>query len=156
MKVSFPKTNNNPAGATPFVYKDIDLSLKGVEPSNKQLQKTAEVNDIAILFDKQSVLNSLTTLFTTNPGEKPLNPIYGASLEQFLFEPKTPTNKMLITQLVQEGINRWEPRLRLQSVDVEDSPDGTVNISVTYTIPSIRGVNYASILATTGGVSVNI
>lgn len=155
MKVSFPKTNNAPSDTPTFVYKDIDLGLNRVEPNNRQLQKTAEVNDIDILFDKQAVLNSLTTLFTTKPGEKALNPLYGASLEQFLFEPKTSTNKMLITQLIQEGIHRWEPRITLQSVDVSDSIDGTVNVTIGYTIPSIRGVNFTNLLATTGGITIN-
>lgn len=48
---------------------------------------------------------------------------FGGSLSRFLFEPNTVTTRHLIGDQIQKALEQWEPRIRIESVNVE--PDAT-------------------------------
>jgi phage baseplate assembly protein W len=68
---------------------------------------------------EENVRESLRLILLTEPGERLMREEFGCGLRRFLFEPNTVTTRQLIRDRVTQAINRWEPRVALESVDVE-------------------------------------
>ena len=49
-------------------------------------------------------------------------PEFGGGLGRFLFEPNTATTRRQIEDRIVKALARWEPRIRVESVDVEADP----------------------------------
>lgn len=139
-----------------FVYKDLDLSLKQNNPSNYQLEKQRELNDVNAIYDMNSVFNSLTTLFNTRPGEKPLNPRYGLYLQSYLFEPITDGLNQTIGNKIISAIKEFEPRVTVTSVSVSaDGDQQELNISIMFYISGLEATVSATINTTTEGTTIS-
>jgi len=83
---------------------------------------------------EESVRQSVKIILQTSPGERLMRPGYGGGLERFLHEPNTLTTRRQIRDLVSASLERWEPRLLLDRVDVwevEEHPD-RVRIEIVY------------------------
>lgn len=71
-----------------------------------------------------NVHESIRVILSTEPGERLRLPAFGAGLRRFLFEPNTLATHTLIKQAIGEALKRWEPRIQLESVEVQaDSRD---------------------------------
>jgi phage baseplate assembly protein W len=82
----------------------------------------------------ENVRESLRVILTTEPGERPARPLFGAGLGRFLGEPNTPSTWRLIRDRVEQAVGDWEPRVALESVDVGPDGDdpGAAAVAVTY------------------------
>jgi hypothetical protein len=83
---------------------------------------------------EESVRQSIKIILQTLPGERLMRPGFGGGLERYLHEPNTLTTRRQIRDLISESLERWEPRLLLDRVDVwevEERPD-TVRIEIVY------------------------
>jgi len=58
----------------------------------------------------------------TEQSERLRLPSFGGSLSRYLFEPNTVTTRRLIQDRITRELAQWEPRIRVQSVDVEADP----------------------------------
>lgn len=157
MRVTFPQSTQTGKNGPIYVYKDIDLSLNRVEPTNTQLQKTAESHDISSKYDNQSILNSISTLLSTKRGEKSLNPVYGCSLEGYLFEPLTPATIQIISSQLTNQLSKWEPRITVTGLTVSNPNDDvtTINIVLSFTVPTLNISSNANISINSGSVLVS-
>jgi phage baseplate assembly protein W len=72
---------------------------------------------------EDNVRESIRTILLTEPGERLMLPEFGAGLGRFLFEPNTPATRRSIADRITRALSRWEPRITLESVDVEEDPD---------------------------------
>ena len=70
-----------------YLYKDLFLDLDTSVYYNKQFNKSTILKDAQGLYDENAVLNSITNIFLTAPGEKILSPEFGLDLRRYLFEP---------------------------------------------------------------------
>ena len=50
-------------------------------------------------------------------------PEFGGGLKALLFQPNTVATHKLIEQIIQQSLQIWEPRINLESIDVEADPD---------------------------------
>ena len=93
---------------------------------------------VDMLSDEADIESSLHILLTTRIGERTMVPDYGCNLDELVFESLTATFKSYIRDLVQTAIIRHEPRIKLNSVELDDSReyDGVILIIVDYTIRS--------------------
>ena len=66
------------------LYRDLKLDLQVNYTQNTQLEKKRERKDIQVEQDLGAIKKSLFNLFTTIPGQKILNPVYGLNLTQYL------------------------------------------------------------------------
>ena len=105
-----------------FVYTDLHLDLtvdknvgNGLNPVNS--------NDIVADYDSNAIKNSLYNIFTTKKGQKILNPNFGGSLDQFLFEGITDVKAKLLGNSILNSVGQFEPRVEVQSVQVMPMPD---------------------------------
>ena len=86
--------------------------------------------------DAEDIRQSLEILFATEPGERVMRETFGCGLRQFIFESIDQTLLNSIRSAVSDAILYFEPRIRLDSVDVSDSNEmaGLLTISIEYTI----------------------
>ena len=67
---------------------------------------------------EDSIRQSIKIILLTRPGEQLMRPEFGAGLNQFLHEPNTLVTRRRIRDAVLNSLQRWEPRIVLQRVDV--------------------------------------
>jgi len=68
----------------------------------------------------ESVRQQLQVILSTRPGEQLMRPGFGAGLAEFLGEPDTITTRRRIYDRVSEAVGRWEPRVEVDRVEVND------------------------------------
>lgn len=91
---------------------------------------------VLLVEDETDIQQSLMILLTTQLGERVMNHDYGAGLETMLFEPLTTNLKTYMTDVIQSAILRYEPRIDLDEVEMDDSGEleGRVLITINFTI----------------------
>lgn len=67
----------------------------------------------------ENIRQSIQLILLTEPGERLMLPEFGAGLKRFLFQPNTLATRRLIEEEITQALRRWEPRIRLERVDVE-------------------------------------
>lgn len=100
-------------------------------PYFNKSRKTLEV-----VSDEEDIKQSLEILLTTQLGERVMNPTYGAGMNPMIFEPLTTNVRTFMTEMVRRAIVRYEPRIKLETIEMNDSGEleGRVLIEVTFTI----------------------
>jgi phage baseplate assembly protein W len=101
-----------------FTYSDLHLDLLFGYTKNNELLKQTEVTDLLLDYDYAAIKNSLFNLFTTIPGQKLLNPLFGLNLIQYIFEPCNKETAERIGETIYEGILRFEPRVEVKKINV--------------------------------------
>ncbi|MBO0792917.1 MAG: GPW/gp25 family protein [Ktedonobacteraceae bacterium] len=72
---------------------------------------------------EDNVREAIRIILLTDPGERLMLPDFGGNLGRFLFEPNTVTTRHLISERINRALTQWEPRILVESVDVEPDPD---------------------------------
>ena len=84
---------------------------------------------------QDQIKSNIINFLLTNQGERVLNPIFGASLEQYIFETITPTTTKNLENIVKTAISTEFPGVRLNSVTVTPLYDSnTISIKIDYSI----------------------
>lgn len=78
---------------------------------------------IAWSAGESNVRESLHLVLLTGQGERLRRPDFGAGLERFVFEPNTPATWRAIEERIRRSLERWEARLRVESIEVLADPD---------------------------------
>ncbi len=93
---------------------------------------------VDMLKEEDDVASSLEILLGTRQRERVMQPLYGCNLDELLFESLNTRLKTLMVDKVQAAILYHEPRLALESVQLDDGLglEGVVQISVTYKVKS--------------------
>ena len=111
-----------------YLYSDLHLDF--TNPIN---------NDVKADYDMSAIKNSVVTLFNTLPGQNLLNPEYGLNLLQYLFEPASSTIARIIGAKIVKDVSLYEPRIRVQNVNVEVNPDEQMyTITLSISVPSLN------------------
>lgn len=92
--------------------------------------------EVAMLSDVADIESSLHILLTTRLGERVMQPDYGCDLDELMFESLSSTFQSFIKDLVKTAILYFEPRIKLDSVELDDSQteEGLILIVVNYTV----------------------
>jgi hypothetical protein len=95
-----------------------------------------KTSDVGLLSDVDDIQSSLEILLTTRPGERVMRPDYGCNLDELVFEPLTTTFKTYIKDLISTAILYYEPRIEVNSIDLDDTGEleGRILIVIDYTI----------------------
>ena len=84
---------------------------------------------------KEAIKNNLINFFLTNPGDRPLNPLFGGGLRNFLFEQITDGSLDFLKEEIQRKINENFQSINVISLEVSKSEDtNEVKMSLTYNI----------------------
>jgi phage baseplate assembly protein W len=85
---------------------------------------------LAFPTPEESVRQMIQVILRTRPREQLMRPEFGAGLDSFLHEPNTLDTRRRIRDLVASSIARWETRLVLDRIDVDEVPDHPARIRV--------------------------
>jgi phage baseplate assembly protein W len=96
----------------PILYKGIGRTFKK-HPIN---------NDIVVNVDELNVRDAILNLFFTRSYERPYSDV-GIGIEQYLFEPMDRTTSILLQDMIETNLKRWEPRCNLIDVSVQPNYD---------------------------------
>src|SRR5262245_3678497 len=78
---------------------------------------------VSLSEGEENIRESIRVILMTGKRERLRLPEFGATLSRFLFEPNTVTTRHLIEDQIQKSLDQWEPRIKVESVEVE--PDAT-------------------------------
>jgi phage baseplate assembly protein W len=96
---------------------------------------------VRLVTGTEEVDAAIRMILSTVPGERVMRPDFGCSMWEMLFAPLTASTLGLIEQAVREALERWEPRIELESVSSEGEQEtGTVHITVAYRVRSTNDV----------------
>lgn len=86
-------------------------------------------------------------ILMTQLQERIMLPEFGGSLGLFLFEPNTVTTRHLIKDAITKALARWEPRIAVEAVQVEeDSQDSEAAIAtITYKLVATQAREQVSL-----------
>jgi len=111
-----------------FLYKDLNLFFSP-NPVTKDVSKVTDV---------QAIKRSVRNLVLLNPGEKPFHPEVGTGIRASLFENFGPIQLSALRTRIEFSINKYEPRVTLQSVDFgeenQNLDNNTLTCSISFTI----------------------
>ena len=101
----------------------------------------------------ENVRDSIRVLLLTRQGERLLTPELGAGLDRWLFEPNTVTTRQVIKDRITKTLQKWEPRIVVESVDVDADPaDARAAVAtITYQLVATQARERMSVGLTLGG-----
>ena len=79
---------------------------------------------------ENSVRQQIQVILRTRPGEQLMRPEYGAGLENFLHEPNTIVTRRRLHDLLAESMERWEPRILVDRIEVNEVADQPAQIRI--------------------------
>ncbi len=77
-----------------------------------------------------SVREAIQVILSTRPGEQLMRPDFGGGLANMLGRQNTIETRRAIQELVTTSLGRWEPRVAVVRVDVNEVPDAPSRIRV--------------------------
>ena len=82
------------------------------------------------------IRDAIWLVVNTAIGERVMLPEFGAGVTDYVFRPNSPATRMALTQAIREALVRWEPRIELDAVRVDEVPGepSQVMASVQYRI----------------------
>jgi uncharacterized protein len=78
----------------------------------------------------ESVRQSIRVILTTRPGELLFHPEFGAGLDRFLDQPNSLALRREVHDSIVDSLTRWEPRIDLDRVDVDELPEAPASLRV--------------------------
>ena len=82
-----------------------------------------------------AIKNNLINYFLTNPGERPLNPEFGAGLRAFIFEQIIDDNLSQIEDKIQSDLEVYFPNINIINLEIKDLRDThTINVKLEYSV----------------------
>ncbi len=100
-----------------------------------------------------NVREAIRIILMTEQRERVRLPEFGGSLGLFLFEPNTVTTRHLIQDRITKALAQWEPRINVESVEVEaDLTDRQTAIAtITYKLVATQTRERVSLNVTLAG-----
>jgi phage baseplate assembly protein W len=88
----------------------------------------------------RELTEAIRIILATAPGERPMRPDFGCGIHNYVFAPADATTAGSLAFEVKRALNRWEPRVEVNSVtvDIDDIDRSILYITIVY---SPRGTN---------------
>jgi len=100
-----------------------------------------------------NVRESIRIVLMTDQRERMRLPQFGGTLHRLLFEPNTAATHKRIEEQISVSLARWEPRVAVQSIDVDaDASDPQAAVAtITYRLVATQAVERVSLKVTVAG-----
>jgi len=106
-------------------YRDIDLNFL-IDPVT---------GDVSTRTNEAAIKRALRNLILLKRGDKPFHPEISCGVTDLLFEPATPMTAIRIQNEIQRVIKAYEPRVTLNTVNVDLNRDGnSFTVSMSYSV----------------------
>jgi len=105
---------------------------------NYPVAPNAAGDDLMLVDHDDDIRQAVRIILETSRGERVMRPDFGAGLNDFLFEPINTTTMALIRHRVETVLITWEPRIRVESIEVtaNQSALGRIDIAIAYAVRS--------------------
>jgi phage baseplate assembly protein W len=80
---------------------------------------------------EENVRESIRVILLTQRRERLRLPEFGGDLDRYLFEPNTVTTRHLLREQIAKALARWEPRITVESITVENDDQDPESAIVT-------------------------
>ena len=99
-----------------------------------------------------NVRESIRVILMTEQPERLRTPTFGGSLGRFLFEPNTVATRRSIQDRITKELVLWEPRINVQSVNVDPDPDDPTAAvaTITYKLIATQSIERVNVNVTLG------
>ena len=140
-------------------YRDLalDFSMESTGSATKLFANNVQ-KDLNTNTDFAAIDNSIKNIFNTAPGQKILNPAFGADLKRYLFQPVTEETAKILGEVIVKALGLYEPRIKVKNLDIKAFPDQNMyTIAIYCDIKSLADKQYKFTGAVTsrGVVSVS-
>ena len=99
--------DTNEYGQSTRLYRDIDLNLN----------QNPITNDVTSVTDINAVKRSIRNLLATQHYERPFHPEIGSNIQNLLFQHFGPITGNQLSRAIEEMIENFEPRARVETVE---------------------------------------
>ena len=118
------------------------MPVQRVSQSFKDISATFQINplnrDLIALNNSYAIARSIRNLIMTVPGDRPFNPVLGSQVTNLLFENLDKLTALTIKSEIVNTIENFEPRVRLNEVNVKSQPDqNQFDVKIQYYIVGI-------------------
>jgi uncharacterized protein len=99
-----------------------------------------------------NVRESIRIILMTDQRERIRLPQFGGTLHRFLFEPNTVVTRQRIRDQIATALARWEPRVAVESIAVDDDagdPQAAI-ATITYRLVATQAVERVSLTVSLG------
>ena len=115
------------------------MPVERVSKGFKDISMSFEVNpitdDIIGVKNDTAISRSIRNLVLTTPGERFFNEDLGSGVSEVLFDTVDDISSSFIRDEIEQTIIRFEPRVKLQDVNVKpDYDNNEFNVTITYDI----------------------
>lgn len=88
--------------------------------------------------NEEDIQESIRIILGTSPGERPMSPHFGCSINSFVFGTADYTSMMMMKHEVENSLIMWEPRIKDINVEIVQSPEdsGVLLIEIRYVVRS--------------------
>ncbi|EGW7633925.1 baseplate assembly protein [Salmonella enterica] len=88
-------------------------------------------NDGQVISDTDHLRQSVRDILLTPQGSRLARREYGSLLSALIDQPQNPALRLQIMSAVYVALNRWEPRLTLDSITINGNFDGSMVVELT-------------------------
>lgn len=91
---------------------------------------------LALARGVDDINQSIRIILETMPGERVMRPEFGCRAKELLFAPRNAETRNQLVYFVEEALAQWEPRIRLQGVEVLENAenDGSWVVEIRYEV----------------------
>jgi phage baseplate assembly protein W len=94
-----------------------------------------QLGDMKKVINADAIKQSIQTIIYTAPGSRLFEPTFGVGIEKFIFEEFSPSTGQVLGKAIETGLNKYEPRIALQSVEVSlMEADLSYNVNISYIV----------------------
>lgn len=112
--------------------------MAGISPKLPLTNSNQEIGYVLNKNLNESIKQNFRNLLLTNPGEKTFDPLFGAGLEDFLFENESDFLVENVKKRINIQAQRYMPFLSLNKVDVSiNSDNNKISVSVLYSVNTL-------------------
>jgi len=91
-----------------------------------------------MVTETEEIDQAIALIIGTSPGERRMRPTFGCRIQELVFAPLNNDTVGSATRYVEEALGVWEPRIDVDSVEVEIDQESQANarllIAVNYTV----------------------
>jgi phage baseplate assembly protein W len=98
--------------------------------------RTDATGGIALVSREREIEEAIRLILGTTPGERPMRPLFGCKINEYVFAPADDGTASAIAADVRSALRIWEPRIDVEDVTVTfDTRDQTIlYIDIRYVI----------------------
>lgn len=95
--------------------------------------------DVETVTGEADIREAIRVILGTAKGERVMRPTFGCAIHDHVFAAVTPATLGTIERDVRKALDRWEPRIDVESVAADRAPEqpGIVHVSITYRIRAL-------------------